>query len=375
MRITLVSDAWSPQVNGVVRTLTTTVAMLRARGHAVQTVTPDRFASLPCPTYPEIRLALASRARVAAMIEDFAPDAVHIATEGPLGWRARAWCRRRGLPFTTSFHTRFPDYIQARFGFGCSAMWRLVRRFHGPAAHILVATPRLAAELGERGLPHTMPWSRGVDLAQFSPSVAFDPAIAALPGPVMLSVGRIAVEKNLAAFLDADVAGSKVVVGDGPALAELRAANPAVLFTGALHGPALAAAYAAADVFVFPSLTDTFGLVMIEALACGVPVAAFPVAGPLDVVGADGRGLRGGSAAVGAVDDDLASAIGRALSADPADCAAYARSFSWDACVDQFLAGLAAIPDVRRVRASGRRWRAASGSPDPASHRHCAGAS
>ena len=365
MRITLVSDAWSPQVNGVVRTLTTTVAMLRARGHEVQTITPNSFRSLPCPTYPEIRLALASRARVAEMIGEFAPDAVHIATEGPLGWRARAWCRRQGLPFTTSFHTRFPDYIAARFGFGRALMWRLVRHFHAPAAHILVATPRLAAELQGRGLPHTLPWSRGVDLAQFAPGLAPHPGLAALPRPVMLSVGRVAVEKNLQAFLDAPVAGSKVVVGDGPALAALRHAHPEVRFMGALHGAELAAAYAAADVFVFPSLTDTFGLVMVEALACGVPVAGFPVAGPLDVVGADGCGVRGGGAPIGAVDADLGKAISRAMTAEPAACVAYAQGFSWDACLDQFLAGLAAIPAVRRSRAFGRRSRAGSGFPAP----------
>jgi len=376
MRIVLVSDAWSPQVNGVVRTLTTTVAILRARGHEVLTITPDRFRSVPCPTYPEIRLALTLPRTVARLIEDFAPDAVHIATEGPLGWLARNWCLTHAMPFTTSFHTRFPDYVSARLGFGAEALWRVVRRFHGPATHVLTATPRLAAELGERGLKHTLPWSRGVDLTQFSRAVAPHPALAALPKPVQLSVGRVSVEKNLAAFLDSGVGGSKVVVGDGPALEALRARYPYVTFTGELHGAELAAAYAAADVFVFPSLTDTFGLVMIEALACGLPVAGFPVAGPLDIVGADGRGvLPDCDAPIGAVDADLGTAIRTALTADRDACAAYAHHFSWDHCVDQFLTALATRGPVRRVRAAVRPSPAGSGSPGPFSRRRYGGAS
>ncbi len=344
MRLTLVSDAWTPQVNGVVRTLTTTVAQLEARGHAVQTITPDRFVSVPCPTYPEIRLALTTPYRVGAMIAGFRPEAVHIATEGPLGWLARGWCRKRGVPFTTSFHTRFPDYVAARTGLSPAYLWRILARFHAEARNILVATPRLAAELAEHGLTRTRPWSRGVDLRQFRPDLAPHPAYAGLTRPILLSVGRVAVEKNIAAFLSADVAGTKVVVGDGPALAAMRARFPDAVFLGSLSGEPLAAAYAGADVFVFPSLTDTFGLVMIEALASGVPVAGFPVAGPLDVVGAEGRGtVPGWTAAVGAVDADLARAIGRAATADPADCAAYARHFRWEACVDQFVAGLAEV--------------------------------
>ena len=349
MRITLVSDAWTPQVNGVVRTLTTTVDLLRARGHVVQTITPDRFASLPCPTYPEIRLALTTRRRIARLIDAFRPEAIHIATEGPLGWLARGWCIRRGIPFTTSFHTRFPDYIAARTPLRPAWLWRIVTRFHGPARHILVATPRLADELHGHGLMQTRLWSRGVDLGAFSPAVPPHTALADLPRPLQLSVGRIAVEKNLAAFLATDVPGSKVVVGDGPALAALKLTHPDVVFLGALHGERLASAYAAANVFVFPSLTDTFGLVMIEALACGVPVAGFPVAGPLDVI-ADGHGVVAGWAArVGATDADLGTAIRTALGASRADCAAYARHFSWDVCVDQFvtaLAGFDAGPSV-----------------------------
>ena len=342
MRITLVSDAWSPQVNGVVRTLTTTVDMLRARGHVVQTITPDLFTSLPCPTYPEIRLALTTRGRIARLIEDFRPDAIHVATEGPLGWRARAWCVARGVPFTTSFHTRFPDYVAARTGLSTAFLWRLVTRFHAPARHVLVATPRLAAELATHGLLQTQPWSRGVDLKAFSPDAAPHPAMAQLARPVQLSVGRVAVEKNLSAFLCLDTLGTKVLVGDGPALAALRAQYPKTVFLGSLHGAALASAYASADVFVFPSLTDTFGLVMIEALACGTPVAGLPVAGPLDIIG-DGCGVTGGDARIGAVDDDLALAIKTALTARRADCTAYAAYFSWEACLEQFVTALAGI--------------------------------
>ncbi len=310
----------------------------------MQTITPDRFVSVPCPTYPEIRLALATPYRVGGMIAAFRPEAVHIATEGPLGWLARGWCVKRGVPFTTSFHTRFPDYVAARTGLSPAYLWRLLARFHAPARNILVATPRLAAELADHGLARTRPWSRGVDLDQFHPGVAPHPAYAGLPRPILLSVGRVAVEKNIAAFLAADVAGTKVVVGDGPALAAMRRQFPQAVFLGSLSGEPLAAAYAGADVFVFPSLTDTFGLVMIEALASGVPVAGFPVAGPLDVVGADGRGtVAGWTAPVGAVDTDLARAIGRALTAARADCAAYARHFRWEVCVDQFVAGLSEI--------------------------------
>ena len=343
MRISLVSDAWRPQVNGVVRTLSTTVELLEARGHAVQNITPDLFASIPCPTYPEIRLALTRRRRIAAMIERFRPEAVHIATEGPLGWLARAYCIARGIPFTTSFHTRFPDYVHARTGLSPRPIWRLLARFHVPARHVLVATPRLADELAGHGIGNTHLWSRGVDFRQFRAGQPPLAALAELARPIELYVGRVAVEKNVAAFLETPTEGTKVVVGDGPALAALRAAHPEAVFTGALHGEDLAAAYAAADVFVFPSRTDTFGLVMIEALASGLPVAALPVAGPLDVIGHGHGVFPGWTARVGAVDEDLGAAIRAALAADPADCAAYAQYFSWDRCLDQFLGALVEV--------------------------------
>ena len=343
MRIVLVSDAWHPQVNGVVRTLGMTVALLRREGHVVLTITPDMFVSVPCPTYPEIRLALTRRSSVARLISDFRPDAIHIATEGPLGWLTRNWCIARGISFTTSFHTRFPDYVAARTGIGTEWLWRSVKRFHAPARHVLVATQRLADELHDHGLTSTRLWSRGVDLEQFRPGLAPHPALAGLARPIQLSVGRVAIEKNLEAFLSADTPGSKVVVGDGPAFAALRARYPGVTFLVSLMGTELALAYAAADVFVFPSLTDTFGLVMLEALACGVPVAAIPVAGPLDVIGTGGGVVPGFEAQVGAVNTDLATAIMQALASAPADCAAYARNFGWAACAGQFLESLAEL--------------------------------
>jgi len=341
LRICLVSDAWAPQVNGVVRTLMTTCAMLEAAGHSVLKVTPDRFASIACPTYPEIRLALTSGRRVGALIADFAPDAVHVATEGPLGWHARGWCIKRGMAFSTSFHTRFPDYAALRTRIDARHFWGMVTRFHRPASAILVATPRLANELAAHGLPQTQLWSRGVDCALFDGHQQPLAAIASLRRPIALSVGRVAVEKNLEAFLDARFAGSKVVVGDGPALEPLRQRYPDVTFLGALHGNALAQAYAGADVFAFPSRTDTFGLVMIEALASGTPVAGFPVAGPLDVIGVDGCGVVPGfSRRIGALGEDFGAALHAALAARRDDCIDYARYFSWENCLAQFLDAL-----------------------------------
>lgn len=343
MRIALVSDAWSPQVNGVVRTLSTVIDLARAQGHRVLTITPDKFHSVPMPNYPEIRLALATPKAVGSMIGDFAPDAVHIATEGPLGWLARHWCLSRGVAFTTSFHTRFPDYIAARTGLPAALLWRPLARFHRPAQHILVATPRLAAELAENGLHQTLPWTRGVDGALFRPDIEAHPAFADLPRPIALHVGRVAVEKNIEAFLAADWPGSKVVVGDGPALDGLQARFPEAHFLGSLHGEALASTYAGADIMVFPSRTDTFGLVIIEALACGTPVAGFPVPGPLDILGPDGFGTEGARLRVGGVHEDLATAMRAALTARRADCAGYGGRFSWQRSCGQFLAALAPV--------------------------------
>ena len=327
------SDAWRPQVNGVVRTLATVAAELAAMGHAVEVIGPDRFRTVPLPTYPDIRLAVLPRRALTRMIEAFAPDRLHIATEGPLGAAARAWARRRGVAFTTSFHTKFPEYLQARTGLPPSLAYAWLRRFHNSGAGVMAATESLRADLAGRGFANIRPWTRGVDLALFRPSPRED---WGLPRPVFLYVGRIAVEKNLRAFLDLDLPGAKVVVGDGPQLAELRRDYPAVRFTGARFGAALARAYAGADVFVFPSLTDTFGLVLLEALACGTPVAAFPVTGPRDIIGA-------AAPAVGAVDADLRQAALAALKADRTACRAHAEAYSWRACAEMFLAHLVPV--------------------------------
>jgi glycosyltransferase involved in cell wall biosynthesis len=332
-RILIVSDAWEPQVNGVVRTLRATAAELQAVGHAVEVIGPDRFRTLPCPSYPSIRLALRPGRRLGPMIEGFAPDALHIATEGPLGWAARAWALRRGLRFTTAFHTRFPEYLQARLRLPPRWSYALLRQFHAAGDGVMVATESLRRELAERGFRNIRAWARGVDLDLFRPDAAAEPAWpAALPRPVLLHVGRVAVEKNIAAFLDLDLPGSKVVVGDGPQLAALRRRYPDTHFAGALHGVALAAAYARADALVFPSRTDTFGLVLLEALACGTPVAAYPVTGPLDVL--DGR------RDIGALHRDLRTACQMALGADRAACRAHAECFSWRACTEIFAANL-----------------------------------
>jgi len=330
MRIALVTDAWAPQVNGVVRTLTETTRELRRRGHEVEVTSPDLFRSLPCPTYPEIRLALGAGRAVGRRLSALAPDAVHIATEGPLGWAARGWCRRQRRPFTTAYHTQFPDYLARRTGLPASLFWPYIRRFHRPAARIMVATQTIREQLRAQGLTQVVEWSRGVDLASFSPDLAPPDLFFTLPRPIQLYVGRIAVEKNIEAFLANTHPGSKVVVGGGPETARLRASFPEAHFLGALSGQPLAACFAGADVFVFPSRTDTFGLVMIEALACGTPVAAYPVAGPLDVL----------SPTSGAMDEVLELAIARALTLSRADCLARGRSFSWEASADQFLDAL-----------------------------------
>lgn len=351
MRLALCTDAWEPQVNGVVRTLTTTVDRLMRRGYEIELITPQQFLTFGLPGYSEIRLAMAPRFGVRRALHAFAPDIVHIATEGPIGWSARGWCRSMGVPFTSAFHTRFPDYAAVRTGLPASTFWPIMQRFHAFSEAVLVSTPSLAAELAAYGITHTRPWSRGIDETLFHPAGPAHPALADLPRPIMLNVGRVAVEKNLTAFLDAQVPGTKVVVGDGPDLAMLRARYPQAVFLGALSGEPLASAYRAADVFVFPSRTDTFGLVMIEAMACGVPVAAYPVPGPLDVVGPKGRGAASTlPMQVGALDDDLARAIGRALQCDPMGAAVYGASYSWERATDQFVGAVTDALARRRTR-------------------------
>lgn len=350
MRIALCTDAWHPQVNGVVRTLAATVERVTARGHEVMLVTPNQFFTFALPGYSEIQLAMLPRFRTRRMLHEFDPDIVHIATEGPIGWAARGWCKANGVPFTSAFHTRFPDYAAVRTGLSADHFWPIMRRFHASSHAVLVSTPTLAAELAEHGLTQATPWSRGIDASLFHPGHAPLASLADLPRPIMLNVGRVAVEKNLDAFLAADVPGSKVVVGKGPDLAQLRARYPNAHFLGALSGTALAQAYCSADVFVFPSQTDTFGLVMIEAMACGLPVAAYPVPGPVDIVGPGGLGPDGTlPQPVGALDHDLARAITAALTCDRAATAAHGGSYSWDRATDQFLNALGSAASAQGV--------------------------
>jgi glycosyltransferase involved in cell wall biosynthesis len=320
-------------VNGVVRTLRTVADELRAMGHVVEIIGPERFKTIPMPSYPEIRLALFARKKLGRIVDDFQPDALHIATEGPLGLAARAFAVRRRIAFTTAFHTRFAEYLKARTGLPEFVSYAWLRWFHAGGAAVMVATQSLRDELVARGFAHVRPWSRGVDLAAFSPAVKepWD-----LPRPIFLYVGRVAVEKNLRAFLKLDLPGSKLVVGDGPQKHELETEFPTVHFAGARHGAALAAAYAGADVFVFPSKTDTFGLVVLEALASGLPVAAYPVTGPKDILAESPR-------PVGALDEDLRKACLRALELDRAACRPFAETYSWRACAERFLENLVPV--------------------------------
>jgi glycosyltransferase involved in cell wall biosynthesis len=333
MRIAIVTDAWAPQVNGVVRTLRSVSGELEAAGHEVRIISPDQYGSLPCPTYPEIRLAMARARTVGRAIAEFAPDAIHLATEGPLCLAARRWCLRNALPFTTAYHTHFPDYVAQRTGLPAEWFWRYIRWFHGPAQAVLVSTRSVRDQLRAHGIAQVRPWGRGVDLANFAPDAPPPALFAGLPRPIQLYVGRVAVEKNLEAFLASNHPGTKVVVGDGPARTMLERDWPEARFLGAMSGPDLAGAYAGADVFVFPSRTDTFGLVMIEALACGTPVAAYPVTGPVDVVTPE----------TGALSEQLEDAIAQALTRSRAACAAYGATFTWAESARQFLGGLHAF--------------------------------
>jgi glycosyltransferase involved in cell wall biosynthesis len=328
-RVLLVTDAWHPQVNGVVRTLEMLARDLEAMGHHVAYATPQGRLTVPMPTYPEIRLTLFPRRSLERMVDTFDPNAIHIATEGPLGMSARAICLKRKIAFTTSFHTRFPEYVKARFPFVPIAWtYGFLRWFHGPAATMMVATQSLKDEMEAHGFTNVSLWSRGVDVEAFRPIAG-----ATLPfaKPIWLYVGRVAVEKNLDAFLALDLPGTKVVIGDGPARAQLQRKYPDAKFLGAKTGEDLIAHYAASDVFVFPSRTDTFGLVVLEALACGTPVAAYPVQGPRDVIG---------DAPVGALDEDLKTACLRALTIPRDSCRAFALTRSWRACTEQFIANL-----------------------------------
>ncbi|KSW26832.1 MULTISPECIES: glycosyltransferase family 1 protein [unclassified Pseudomonas] len=323
MRLLIVSDAWAPQVNGVVTSLRALVAELEAMGHQVRLLSPAEFRSRPCPSYPEIPLAW-DLWKVGPAIEAFAPDCVHLATEGPLGWAARRWLLRRGLAFTTAIHTRFPEYLNNRWAWLPLAFgYAVLRRFHAPSAAVLVSSERMRGAFADWGVQALELWRKGVDTTQFQMGPG------PVEGPVFLYVGRLAPEKNLEAFLDLDLPGLKRVVGDGPSRGELQARYPQVEFLGNRHGEALAEAYRAANVLVFPSRTDTLGLVMYEALACGTPVAAFPVPGPLDVLE---------EGVTGAIDSDLRKACLRALALDRQACAEWAAGQSWRLSAQQFLA-------------------------------------
>lgn len=341
MKILVATDAWHPQVNGVVRTLNHVAREAKAIGADIDFLTPDAFFTVPLPGYPEIRLALVRPGDAERRLDHAKPDVIHIATEGPVGCAMRRACTRRGLPFTTSFHTRFPDYVAGRLPqaprLAGDLTWAWLRRFHAPAAATLAATPSLAAELSGRGFRHVKIWPRGVDATLFRPrATQLD-----LPRPIFLTVGRLAVEKNLDGFLALDLPGTKLVVGDGPARASLARRFPRAVFVGVRQGESLAETYAAADVFVFPSRTDTFGLVLLEALASGTPVAAYPAPASRDLIG---------QAQVGILDEDLRCACLAALELTRQSCRDFALTMSWEMSARIF---------IEHVTQATRGWRSA----------------
>lgn len=328
MRILLATDAWDPQVNGVVMTLRNTIRGVQAAGHVVEVIGPDQFRNVACPTYPEIRLAVRPFPPFARLARAFAPDAVHVATEGPVGMAARRFCLREGLAFTTAYHTRFPEYVHARVRLPVRITYAWLRRFHAPARAVMVATQAIHADLHRRGFRNLVLWTRGVDTELFRPG---PPLASGWARPVFMYVGRVAVEKNIEAFLALDLPGTKVVVGEGPQRAALQRRYPAAVFTGAKIGEDLAAHFRSADAFVFPSRTDTFGLVLLEAMACGTPAAAFPVTGPIDVI-APGRS--------GILNEDLRAAALAALQLRRDAVRRHALAFSWERATGQFLDNL-----------------------------------
>ena len=348
MKILIVTDAWEPQMNGVVRTLSKTMEALRNAGHTVEVIAPsDGYWTMPLPTYPDIRLAPFAKADVEKRIVRFGPEAIHIATEGPLGQAARSLCLKWGMPFTTSYHTKFPEYIKARFPFvPLSIPYKFVRDFHNSGGRVMVTTPSMVEFLQERGFENLAPWARGVDLDVFNPAKRFSPedVYKDLPRPVWVNVGRVAVEKNIEAFLELDLPGSKVIVGKGPQLAELTKKYPDAHFVGAKYGDELARYFADADVFVFPSKTDTFGLVIIEAMATGTPVAAYPVSGPIDIIPGSEAGI---------VSEDLKQACLDCLELDRKTVARHADNYSWAAVSETFFSYL--TPEYEPV--ARKRWR------------------
>ncbi len=338
MKIAIVTEAWHPQINGVVTTLTRTIEYLELCGHRVCVVAPNAFRSLPCPSYPEIPLVVAPKRRIVRLLDGFAPDALHITTEGPLGLAGRGWCLKRGLPFTTSFHTRFPEYLRLRLPVPLSLGYAYLRWFHGAAERTMVPTQSMKLDLEGRGFKNLVCWSRGVDTELFQPRTSR--LLRNAERPILLYVGRVAVEKNIEAFLDLDVPGTKVVIGDGPARLELEETYPEARFLGYKRGLDLAEHVAAANVFVFPSRTDTFGLVLLEAMACGVPAAAYPVTGPVDVIE---NGING------YVDEDLATAVRKALTLDGSGARRHALENSWQAVSQDFFSYLAPFGESATV--------------------------
>lgn len=344
----LVTDAWKPQTNGVVSTLAHTCRELSTMEILVSRLSPEQFPTVECPSYPEIRLALGAGRQVQVLLDDFRPDAIHIATEGPLGVAARAHCLRRRWRFTTSYHTQFPEYVRARWPIPLAVAYRYMRWFHDAAARTMVATPTMARLLAARGFRNLRAWSRGVDTLLFRPRCR----ITNRTEPVLLYVGRIAIEKNIEAFLRLSLPGRKLVVGDGPARVSLQQKYPEAEFTGMLHGQQLASTIASADVMVFPSRTDTFGLVMLEAMACGVPVAAFPVTGPVDVIT---QGVTGW------MSEDLAEAVRHALELDRGACRRATEARSWQSASLQFLGNL--VPATAMTTLPQRAWRSQYAGP------------
>jgi glycosyltransferase involved in cell wall biosynthesis len=346
MRILVATDAWEPQVNGVVRTLTRVVQELRDMGHLVEVIHPEQFKTFPLPTYPEIKVALGVYEPVQERFKAFEPEAIHIATEGPIGLAARRICVEWKLPFTTSYHTRFPEYVSARLPLPLAAGYAYMKWFHKPSGRLMVATPTMRDELARHGFRNISAWSRGVDTVAFHPRRPTEPdVLEGLARPIALYVGRVAVEKNIEAFLALNLPGSKVVVGDGPQREELAAKYPEAVFAGARFGDELAAYYACADVFVFPSLTDTFGLVILEAMAAGTPVAAYPAPGPIDILPGSGAGALAASATEG-----LREACLEALKLDRKAVRAFAETFSWRACAEDFVRNLQPYPEPAKTR-------------------------
>ena len=325
MRIAILTDAWFPQVNGVVRTLNTTIGILKQWGHEILCINPQHFKTFPMPTYPDIPLSVTPYRRAKKLLDAFNPDAIHISTEGPIGWAGRRYSLKHNFPYTSTYHTRFPEYVRLRVPIPLSLSYAFVRRFHGKAVHTMVATGSMKQTLESRGFKNLEFWSRGVDIDHFRPDGA---SVLDLEQPVMLYLGRVAIEKNIRDFLSLDLPGTKVVIGDGPARIDLEEEFPEALFLGYRENGDLARLLASADVMVFPSRTDTFGLVMLEAMASGVPVAAYPVEGPLDVIE---NGLNGW------IDEDLKIATQKALDVNRDSCRKFAEAHSWEACTRQFL--------------------------------------